>query len=125
MSLTWGGIKRLVRLQAVAEQLASIARRGEQTATSRDYGGRIDVMLDDLMNEAHDVLQDADPALAEEFERIVTGRRALPLSLAVRASVLAGWLRGAVEAETLEVHIRMGDDRPRLGKLVSSVDIGG
>ena len=125
MSLTWGGIKRLVRLQAVAEQLASIARRGEETATSRDYGGRIDVMLDDLVNEAHDVLQDADPALAEEFERIVTGRRALPLSLTVRASILAGWLRGAVEAETLEVRIRMRDDRPRLGKLVSSVDIGG
>ena len=125
MSLTWGGIKRLVRLQAVAEQLASIARRGEQTATSRDYGGRIDVMLDDLINEAHDVLQDTDSDLAEEFERIVTGRRALPLSLAVRASILAGWLRGAVEAETLEVRIRMRDDRPRLGKLVSSVDIGG
>ena len=125
MSLRWGGIKRLVRLQAVADQLAIIARRGEEPATSRDYGGRIDFVLDELIDETHDVLRDADPALAEEFERIVTRRRAFPLSVAARASILAGWLRGAVDAETLEVRIRMGDDRPRLGKLVSSAGISG
>jgi hypothetical protein len=125
MSLTWGGIKRLVRLQAVADQLAVIARRAEEPVISREYGGRIDFVLDELMDETHAVLRDADPALAEEFERIVTRRRAFPLSVAARASILAGWLRGTVDAEALEVRIRMGDDRPRLGKVVSSASMGG
>ena len=117
MSLTWGGIKRLVRLQAVADQLAVIVHRDQATASDvRDLG----FILDELIDEAHEALQDADPDLIEEFKRIVTESKALRLPLAARASLLAGWLDGTVEAETMEVRIRMGDDRQRRGTLVPS-----
>ena len=117
MSLTWGGIKRLVRLQAVADQLAVIVHRDQATASDvRDLG----FILDELIDEAHEALRDADPDLTEEFKRIVTESKALRLPLGARASLLAGWLDGAVEAETMEVRIRMGDDRWRRETLVSS-----
>jgi hypothetical protein len=119
MSLTWGGIKRLVRLQAVADQLAVIVHQDQATAT----GGRglnLSVILDELIDEAHEALRDADPDLTEEFKRIVTESKAARLPLAARASLLASWLDGAVEAETMEVRIRMGDDRRLRGTLVSN-----
>ena len=117
MSLTWGGIKRLVRLQAVADQLAVIVHRDHATASDvRD----LSFILDELIDEAHEALQDADPDLIEEFKRIVTESKALRLPLGARASLLAGWLDGTVEAETMEVRIRMGDDRRRRGSLVPS-----
>lgn len=117
MSLTWGGIKRLVRLQAVADRLAVIVHRDQATASDiRDLG----FILDELIDEAHEALQDADPDLTEEFKRIVTESKALRLPLAARASLLAGWLDGTVEAETMEVRIRMGDDRRRRGTFVPS-----
>ena len=117
MSLTWGGIKRLVRLQAVADQLAVIVHRDQATASDvRD----LSFILDELIDEAQEALEDADPDLIEEFKRIVTESKALRLPLAARASLLAGWLDGTVEAETMEVRIRMGDDRRRRGSLVPS-----
>jgi hypothetical protein len=117
MSLTWGAIKRLVRLQAVADQLAVIVHRDQAAAT--DVRG-LSVILDELIDEAHEALRDADPDLTEEFKRIVTESKAARLPLAARASLLASWLDGTVEAETMEVRIRMGDDRRRRGTLVSS-----
>jgi hypothetical protein len=117
MSLTWGGIKRLVRLQAVADQLAVILHRDQ--ATHSDVRGLTEI-LDELINQAHEALRDADPDLTEEFNRIVTESKAARLPLAARASLLASWLDGTVEAETMEVRIRMGDDRRRRGTLVSS-----
>jgi hypothetical protein len=117
MSLTWSGIKRLVRLKAVADQLAVIVHRDQGAAT--DVRG-LTVVLDELIDEAHEALQDADPDLTEEFKRIVTESKAARLPLAARASLLASWLDGTVEAETMEVRIRMGDDRLRRGTLVSS-----
>ena len=122
MSLTWGEIKRLIRLQAVAEQLADIVRQGQDPDMSRDSGRRL---LDELITEAHDVLKNADAGLAEEFERIVTERRGTRVSLAVQASMVAGWLNGTVEAETLEVRIRMGDGGRRPGRLASTRENGG
>ena len=117
MSLTWAGIKRLVRLRAVADQLVVIVQGDEATPSDvRD----LSFILDELIDEAHDALRDADPELTEEFKRIVTESKALRLPLAARASLLAGWLDGAVEAETMEVRIRMGDDRRRRGTLVPS-----
>jgi hypothetical protein len=122
MSLTWGGIKRLVRLQAVADQLAVMIHRDQAAAADfRSLG----VILDELIDEAHEALRDADPDLIEEFERIVvTESTAARLPLAARASLLASWLDGTVEAETMEVRIRMGDDRRRRGTLVSSAGNG-
>jgi hypothetical protein len=105
VSLTWGGIKRLVRLQAVAGQLAAIAREEHDPQLTR-VGTRL---LADLIEETYGVLRDTDEDLSEEFERIVgDSGAARGLSLAVRASVLAGWLEGTVAAETLEVRIRTG-----------------
>jgi hypothetical protein len=117
MSLTWAGIKRLVRLRAVADQLVVIVQGDEATPSDvRD----LSFILDELIDEAHEALQDADPDLTEEFKRIVTESKALRLPLAARASLLAGWLDGTVEAETMEVRIRMGEDRRRRGTLVPS-----
>ena len=122
MSLTWGGIKRLVRLQAVADQLAVMIYRDQ--AAAADFRS-LSVILDELIDEAHEALRDADPDLTEEFERIVvTESTAARLPLAARATLLASWLDGTVEAETMEVRIRMGDDRRRRGTLVSSAGNG-
>jgi hypothetical protein len=111
VALTWGGIKRLVRLQAVAEQLAEIAREDQDPRLERGFGVRL---LAGLVNETHEALRDADPDLAEEFERIVVDTTEM-LSVAVRASMLAGWLDGTVAAETLEVQIRTGAGAGRPG----------
>jgi hypothetical protein len=111
VSLTWGEIKRLVRLQAVAEQLAVIAREDQDAQLSRGPGGSL---LGELIEETREVLRDADADLAGEFERIVGESTDTWLSLAVRASVLAGWLDGTVAAETLEVRIRTGVGGGRL-----------
>jgi hypothetical protein len=105
VALTWGGIKRIVRLQAVAEELAVIAREDEDPQVPRGVGTRL---LSELISETHNMLRDADEDLAEEFERIVGGPTDTRLPLAVRAAVLAGWLDGMVAAETLEVRIRTG-----------------
>lgn len=104
MSLTWGGIKRLVRLQAVAEEVAAIVQE-DQHSRSPAAGTRL---LAELIDETHEVLRDADADLADEFERFVGDSRDAPLSDEVRASVLAAWLDGTVAAETLEVRIRTG-----------------
>jgi hypothetical protein len=112
VSLTWGEIKRLVRLQAVAEQLAVIARDDQGAELSRGPRGGL---LAELIDETREVLRDADADLAEEFERIVGRERTDAwLPPAVRASVLAGWLDGTVSAETLEVRIRTGVGGGRL-----------
>jgi hypothetical protein len=112
VSLTWGGIKRLVRLEAVAGQLAAIAREEDDPQLNR-VGTRL---LSDLIDETYEVLRETDADLSEELKRIVgEGGDTRSLSLAVRASVLAGWLEGTVAAETLEVRIRtgVGGGRPR------------
>ena len=105
MSLTWGGIKRLVRLQAVAEQFAVIAREDQDPQLSRGSGERL---LAQLIDETYEVLRDADEDLTGEFARLVDKSAVAPLSIAVRARVLASWLDGTVAAETLEVRIRTG-----------------
>jgi hypothetical protein len=111
VSLTWGGIKQLVRLHAVAHELALVAR-GEEAGMRRDLGEALDA----LVGIVHETLTDSDPALAEEFERIVIAATGGRLPLATRIATLEGWLKGAVEAETLEVRIRIGEDRPRAQK---------
>jgi hypothetical protein len=136
MSLTWGGVKQLVRLQAVAEQFADIAQGTEEpemyrraspgTGEFRDSGRGLRRVLDDLIDEVHGALRDADPGLADEFERIVIGTTtAPPLSLAARAAILTGWLEGAVEAETLEVQLRVGEGQPRARKVASRAAVAG
>jgi len=120
MALTWVGIKHLVRLQAVSEQLAVVnvqeiggprrVRTSERT---------LEQVLDEIISEVDTALRDADPNLADEFQRIVNGDQVARLDFDGRIALLTGWLRGAVEAETLEVRLRVGDDRPR-GRSVTS-----
>jgi hypothetical protein len=125
MSLTWGSIKQLVRMQAVAEQFAMMAKGGEESGAWRDVEWGLGGVLESLVNEVHGTLQNADPALAEEFERVVIGTPAAGLSFTARVAILTGWLKGAVEGETLEVRIRVGDDRARGRKIASSASVGG
>jgi hypothetical protein len=125
MSLTWGGIKQLVRLQAVAEQFVVVTQGGEEPGTWRDSGRDLGGVLQVLIDEVHGTLDDADPALAEEFERIVIGSSGTRVSIRARAAILTGWLKGTVEAETLEVRIRVGEERPRGRKTTSGATVGG
>ena len=124
MSLAWGDIKQLVRLQAVAEQFAVIAQRGEESGEWRAVGRGLSGVLEALIDGVHRTLSGADPGLAEEFEQIVIHTTSERLSLNAQAAILAGWLKGAVEAETLEVRIRIGEDRVRGGKVASRASVG-
>jgi hypothetical protein len=119
MSLTWGGVKQLMRLQAVAEQFAAVVQEGEESGDWRDTGRGVGRVLDELVGEVHAALRDADPGLADEFERVVIDITAPPLSLAGRAAILTGWLEGAVEAEMQEVRIRAGAGQSRARKVGS------
>jgi hypothetical protein len=125
VSLTWGGIKQLVRLQAVAQQFSVIAQEGQEPGSRRDVGRGLAGVLEGVIDEVHETLRNADPALAEEFERIVIGKAGARLSLTMQAAILTGWLKGAVDAETLEVRIRVGEDRPRGRKVASGAAVGG
>jgi hypothetical protein len=112
MALTWVGIKQLVRLQAVSEQLAVSVHDAEGSRRVRDERG-LGHVLDEIIEEVDTALREAEPRLAEEFQRIVNAERAKRLDFAARSALLTGWLKGAVEAETLEVRLRVRDDRPR------------
>ena len=112
MSLTWGGIKQLVRLHAVVEEFSVLVHNEEQVKR-RDLEEQLQVLIDVV----HEALADADTALAEEFERIVIAPgRPLPLTASCESGRMA---QGAVEAETLESRIRIGEDRPRAQRLAS------
>jgi hypothetical protein len=113
-----------MRLQAVAEELAAIAQADEGSGEWRG-GRRFAQAIDDLIDEVLEALRNADSVLADEFERVVIDITAPPLSLAVRAAVLRGWLEGAVEAETLEVRIRVGESRPRSRDVASRAAVAG
>jgi hypothetical protein len=114
MALTWVGIKQLVRLQAVSEQLAvNVVQEVDGPRRLRNSERTLEQVLDEIISEVDTALRDAEPNLADEFQRIVNGDRAARLDFAARIALLTGWLRGAVEAETLEVRLRVGDDRPR------------
>ena len=113
MALTWVGIKHLVRLQAVSEQLAANVQEVDGPRRLRDSERTLGRVLDEIIDEVDTALRDPEPNLADEFQRIVNGDQAARLDFAGRIALLTGWLRGAVEAETLEVRLRVGDDRPR------------
>jgi hypothetical protein len=113
MALTWVGIKQLVRLQAVSEQLAVNVGDLEGSRRVRESERGLGHVLEEIIEEVDAALREAEPRLADEFQRIVNTERAKRLDFAARSALLTGWLRGAVEAETLEVRLRVGDDRPR------------
>jgi hypothetical protein len=112
MALTWVGIKELVRLHAVSEQLA-VSVPGAEGARRRESERSLGHVLDEVVDEVETVLRDAEPSLADEFQRIVNAENARRLDFSARSALLTGWLKGAVEAETLEIRLRVGDDRPR------------
>jgi len=125
MALTWVGIKQLVRLQAVSEQLAVTVSQAEaEGPTRRDFERSLSQVLDEIINEVDTALRDADPSLADEFHRIVNSQLAARLDLAARYALLTGWLKGAVEAETLEVRLRVRDDRPRARSALHPLPLG-
>ena len=124
MSLTWGDIKQLVRLAAVAEQFAVLAQERAEPGHWH-VGSVLSGMLEELIDEVQGTLRNADPALADEFEHIVIRAPGARVSPTARAAILTGWLKGAVEAETLEVRIRVGDDRARARKVASGASIRG
>jgi hypothetical protein len=114
MALTWVGIKHLVRLQAVSEQLAAVnVQDVDGPRRLRNSERTLEQVLNEIISEVDTALRDAEPNLADEFQRTVNGEQAARLDFAGRIALLTGWLRGAVEAETLEVRLRVGDDRPR------------
>jgi hypothetical protein len=120
VALTWGDVKQLIRLQAVARRVAAVAHEANRNTPAVLGDRALGQVLDELADEVQGVLQGADRNLAEEFDRVVVDMMPGSWSLALRASILTGWLEGAVEAETLEVRIRVGDARPRSRKAPSS-----
>lgn len=114
-----------MRLEAVAEQFVVLAQEGEEPGKRRDAGSVLSGVLEELIDEVQGTLRNADPALADEFEQIVIRAPGARFSLIARAAILTGWLKGAVEAETLEVRIRVGDDRARARRVASGASIGG
>jgi hypothetical protein len=124
MALTWVGIKQLVRLQAVSEQLAVNVRQDDDGPRRRDFERSLGQVLDEIINEVDTALRDAEPSLSDEFQRIVNSRLAAQLDLAARYALLTGWLKGAVEAETLEVRLRVRDDRPRARSALHPLPLG-
>ena len=110
MPLTWANIKRLSRLQGVASELADSLQRFEETSERRP----VEELLENVAREVHAILTDSDLAMAEEFQRVVMDSRQGRLKAAPYAAVMAGWLKGAVEAETLEVRLRLGEERSRI-----------
>ena len=81
-------------------------------------------VLDEIIEEVDGALREAEPRLADEFQRIVNSERAKRLDFAARSALLTGWLKGAVEAETLEVRLRVGDDRPRKTSVLDALAVG-
>jgi hypothetical protein len=124
MALTWVGIKQLVRLQAVSEQLAANVHDPEGPRRVRESERGLGHVLDEIIEEVDGALREAEPRLADEFQRIVNSERAKRLDFAARSALLTGWLKGAVEAETLEVRLRVGDDRPRKTSVLDALAVG-
>ena len=120
MALTWGDVKQLMRLHGVARHVAALAHEANRSAPASVGDRALSQALDDLMQEVQGILQKGDRTLAGEFERVVIDITPAPLSLAVRAAIFIGWLEGAVEAETLEVRMRVGEGRPRPRKAGAS-----
>jgi|ERR1051325_5073431 hypothetical protein len=124
MALTWVGIKELVRLHAVSEQLAVNVRDVEGSRRLRESERGLAHVLDEVITEVDTALRDAEPSLADEFQRIVNAESARRLDFSARSALLTGWLKGAVEAETLELRLRIGDDRPRRRSAPDPLSIG-
>ena len=124
MALTWVGIKQLVRLQAVSEQLVVNVHDLEGSRRVRESERGLAHVLDEIIEEVDSALREAEPRLADEFQRIVNSERAKRLDFAARSALLTGWLKGAVEAETLEVRLRVGDDRPRKTSVLDALAVG-
>jgi hypothetical protein len=114
MAFTWEDTKRLARLQGLAEELLAGARATRGPETMR----MIDQHLDKLMDEIAALLEGADAVAAAEFHRTVRSVTGGWSGAPARAAAVVGWLRGAVEAESLERRIAAeaqayGEERAR------------
>jgi hypothetical protein len=90
--------KRLIRLQGVADELLGAARRADDPAEETSVGEHLDA----VMKEVLELLQEADPEMADEFRQTVVEGGTGAGSVDPRAATLIGWLKGAVAAESLE-----------------------
>jgi hypothetical protein len=105
MTLSLGQIQHLIRLQATAEGLlgsvrAFTGRQGNQPLRAASK------QIEALIENVREVLAEADPALAEQFDREVAGQSEGFMGADARASALVGWLKGVTTAEQLEAQMR-------------------
>jgi len=98
MALPWDSAKKLMRLQGMSEELLTSARA--PTVPSADRALRHALEL--LAHEIQAVLETGDPALAEEFERVVVGTSADSPPAEVQGAAITGWLRAALGVEALD-----------------------
>lgn len=104
MALTWEQTKKLSRMQGVVGELRDAARRASDShAVKRQAAVR--QQLDAVVAQVLELLEEADPTLAAELRGIAETEGG---ATATEAKVVAvyGWLKGAVEAEALDMRVR-------------------
>jgi hypothetical protein len=101
VALDWEQTKKLMRLQATAEQIAAAAKAAVRTREQAAAAHQLDA----LIAQVEDLLHDADDILAEEFEA-VAGERTVPGQVHAQANAVFGWIKGATEAETFEARVQ-------------------
>src|SRR6266511_3555558 len=103
MPLTAAQLAALIRLQETAEEVLASARAVE--GRSHTQLGAVGEQLQGLVTEVARVIAD-DADLSAEFGRVVPVEEEIFWrDVEPRASALVGWLRGAVQAETLQMRI--------------------
>jgi hypothetical protein len=103
MPLSAEQLAALIRLQGAAEEVQTSARAVE--GRSHAQLGAIGEQLQGVATEVARVIE-ADQALSAEFARVMPAEdQIFWRDVEPRASALVGWLRGAVQAETLQMRI--------------------
>lgn len=98
MPLNWEQTKSLVRIQGlIADMLSGLdSRRNNAPLRAADRA------LDAVVEEVLGILDAGEPQTADEFRRLHDGLGSGFASVQARGGAILGWLKGAVEAETLQ-----------------------
>lgn len=97
MTLPWESAAKLIRLQAMSDELLASARSASEPSVSK----AVMASLEGLAQEVQAVLETGDPVLAAEFERVVVGGSRDSGRPEVVGAVVSGWLRAALNVEAL------------------------
>lgn len=101
MPLNWEQTKSLLRIQGlITEMLAGLDNR-RNNAPQRAAGRALEAVIEEILG----ILDASEPETADEFRRLRDGLGSGFASVQARGGAILGWLKNAVEAETLERRI--------------------